>query len=74
MCVEGSESRVVPIGADAHQFLVGQDEQGHWLAVETHGFGGGIFVTRDAALHYAVSETDRRPGAVRFAPLPIALG
>ncbi|WP_158811039.1 hypothetical protein [Beijerinckia sp. L45] len=72
--LEGSESPVVPISADAHQFLVGQDAQGHWLAVETHGLGGGIFITRDAALHYALSETGKRPGAVSFAPLPITLG
>jgi hypothetical protein len=73
MRVEGSESPVVPIGAGAHQFLVGQDSEGHWLAVETHGLGGGMFVNRAAALHYALSETGKRPGAVSMAPQPIAL-
>lgn len=45
-------------------FVVGRDARGNWLAVETHGLGGGLFVTRDAALHYARDETGRRPGAV----------
>ena len=45
-------------------YLVGPDAAGHWLAVETHGSGGGFFVTRDAALHFARGETQRRPGAV----------
>jgi hypothetical protein len=45
-------------------FLVGRDHEGHWLAIEVHGQGGGLFVDRDAALRYAASETGRRPGAV----------
>ena len=54
-------------------FIVGQDREGHWLAVETHGFGGGIFRSRDIAAHYAREECHRRPGAVRFADEPISL-
>lgn len=54
-------------------FVVGQDREGHWLAVETHGFGGGIFRSRDIAAHYAREECHRRPGAVRFADEPISL-
>ncbi len=54
-------------------FLVGQDGEGHWLAVETHGLGGGIFITRDAALNYALGETGRRPGAVTSTAQPIVL-
>ena len=57
----------------APAFLVGQDGEGHWLAVETHGLGGGIFVNRDAALHYALGETGRRPGAILLTPGPIRL-
>lgn len=48
-------------------FIVGQDIQGHWVAVETHGLGGGLFRTRDAAIHYAVDLTDHRPDAVVIA-------
>ena len=54
-------------------FIVGQDREGHWLAVETHGFGGGIFRTRDSAYRYARDECHRRPGAVRLVDEPISL-
>jgi hypothetical protein len=27
------------------QFVIGQDETGHWVAVESNGRGGGIFVS-----------------------------
>ena len=59
---------------DSHlAFLVGQDGEGHWLAVETHGLGGGIFKSRDTAVQYARDESHRLPGAVRFAEEPIRL-
>ncbi len=54
-------------------FIVGQDREGHWLAVETHGLGGGIFRSRDTAFHYARDECHRRPGAVRLVDEPITL-
>ena len=54
-------------------FLVGQDGEGHWLAVETHGLGGGIFKSRDKAFQYARDESHRQPGAVRFVDEPIRL-
>jgi hypothetical protein len=48
-------------------YVVGQNRSGNWVALEVHGLAGGIFVSRDAALHYAEFETDYRPGAVRVA-------
>ncbi|MCJ2127275.1 hypothetical protein [Methylobacterium sp. E-045] len=48
-------------------FIVGQDPQGHWVAVETHGLGGGLFRTRHDALHYAIDLTGHRPDAVVIA-------
>jgi hypothetical protein len=54
-------------------FLVGQDGEGHWLAVETHGLGGGIFRSRDTAVQYARDESHRLPGAVRLVEGPIRL-
>ncbi len=60
-----------PAGAPC--FVVGQDCDGHWLAVETHGLGGGIFVSRDAAWHYAWSLAGRRREAVSVAAEPIVL-
>jgi hypothetical protein len=50
-----------------NSFVVGQNATGNWVALEAHGLAGGIFVSRDAALHYAEFETDHRPGAVRLA-------
>lgn len=56
-------------------YVVGQDGQGRWIALESHGLGGGYFRNREAAFHYAVSQTGRRAGAVRLSaePLRIAL-
>lgn len=53
-----------PAALAGPSYMVGQDAQGHWLAVETHGSGGGFFRSEAAALRYAQDETDDRPGAV----------
>uniref|UniRef100_A0A9E7ZJX1 Uncharacterized protein n=1 Tax=Bosea sp. NBC_00436 TaxID=2969620 RepID=A0A9E7ZJX1_9HYPH len=55
------------------QFLVGRDAEGHWLAIETHGRGGGIFADRSAALRYAVFETGHRARAVRMTAKTLSL-
>ena len=57
----------------APDYLIGRDAQGHWLAVETHGRGGGLFASRTAALSYARFETGRRAGAVAVCSQPIRL-
>lgn len=54
------------------QFVVGQDEEGHWVVVESQGRGGGIFINREAALKYAAFETGQRPDAVRCSNKPLA--
>lgn len=53
--------------AASTSFIVGQDPQGHWVAVETHGLGGGLFRTRHDAIHYAVDITGHRQDAVVIA-------
>lgn len=53
--------------SSGRSFLVGQNGLGQWLAVESHGSGGGLFASRDAAMRYAANETRRRPQAVRLA-------
>jgi hypothetical protein len=60
-------------GSQQRSFRVGRNREGLWVAVETSGMAGGIFTSRDAALHYAAFETDRRPGAVRFVAEPLEL-
>lgn len=55
------------------RFVVGQDETGRWVAVESSGRGGGIFVDQQAALNCAAFEAGRRSGAVRCSTEPLAL-
>ena len=66
-------ARVADVSPTAMSFLVGQNAKGNWVALETHGLAGGVFVSREAALHYAEFETDHRSGAVRLAPRPLDL-
>lgn len=63
-----------PNTSDAcRHFRVGQNTRGQWIAVDTDGTCGGIFVTREAAMHFAALETDRRPGAIIVSSRPIDL-
>ena len=55
------------------EFMVGRDREGHWLAVETHGRAGGLFVNQEAALRYAAFESEHRSGAVQVVNEPLAL-
>ena len=68
-----SEPLPAIFGAGQPHFLVGQDQDGQWLAVETHNLGGGLFKSRRDALHFADLETGHRPGAVEFATAPLKL-
>lgn len=52
-------------------YLVGQDGEGHWVAVETGGRAGGIFRSRQDAIRYACVETGCRPDDVPLASGPI---
>lgn len=52
-------------------FKIGRDREGHWIAVETHGRGGGYFRSRDDALHYARAEAGA--GSVTVSARPLAL-
>ena len=65
--------RTVPASAEAPplSYLVGQDGEGHWVALETGGRAGGIFRTRQDAIRYACLETGCRAGDVRLAVDPI---
>ena len=68
-----AEMRAACLGASQQSFMVGQDRHGRWIAKESHGLGGGIFVSSRAAINYAESETSHRPGAVRVVSLPLEL-
>ena len=64
---------IASCGNPQRSFRIGQDRNGLWVVAETSGASGGIFTSRDAALHYAAFETDHRPGAIQFWPEPIDL-
>ncbi len=42
-------------------FLVGRDREGRWVALASHGLGGGYFRSREAAIRYAATGADARP-------------
>ncbi|GLK84213.1 hypothetical protein [Ancylobacter defluvii] len=65
-------ARIVPI-ANTLRFAVGRDRLGHWIALELQGRGGGFFRSREAALHYAVTECGGRRSAVRLVRRPLLL-
>lgn len=57
----------------APRFVIGQDDEGHWVAMDAEGREGGLFASREAALKYVAAETGRsRPTAV-FTAKPLAL-
>ena len=57
---------------DARSYCVGQDRAGRWLAMEASGRGGGMFVSREAAMRFALAETADRRGSVTLALEPLA--
>lgn len=63
---------VAPAG-DTARFIVGQDPEGRWVAIEIHGRAGGLFRSREAAYDYAAGETDHHPDAVQVSAERIAL-
>ena len=54
-------------------FIIGQDTTGQWLALETHRLGGGVFKSRQSAIHFVELETGRRAGAYELSSAPLAL-
>jgi hypothetical protein len=49
-------------------FLVGKDRDGHWIARDSGGLRGGLFVDRAEALKFAMFENGNRPEAVVMVP------
>ena len=48
-------------GTEAALFLVGQNRRGHWVVKDQAGRRGGLFVSRAAAVKYALFENGNRP-------------
>jgi hypothetical protein len=55
-------------GSDASLFLIGQNSRGNWVAQDQRGRRGGLFVSRAAALKYALFENGNRPHLVVTIP------
>jgi hypothetical protein len=49
-------------------FLIGKNRRGDWVVRDQRGTHGGLFVTREDALRYALFENGRRPQAVVMVP------
>lgn len=61
-------ARVIEPPLCSGHFLVGRDGRGCWTVRDDRGLVGGIFVSRQAALHFAREESNRLPGAVICMP------
>jgi hypothetical protein len=49
-------------------FLIGRNGEGHWVARDTLGLRGGLFVDRTEALKFALFENGNRLQAVVMVP------
>lgn len=50
------------------RFIIGRDATGRWVVRDRKGLVGGLFTDRAAAVHFALTESDRVPGEVCCAP------
>jgi hypothetical protein len=44
--------------------MIGRNSRGQWVAREQNGIYGGLFVSRAAAVRYALFENGHRPEAI----------
>jgi hypothetical protein len=55
------ETTFAAVQSEAPLFLIGQDSRGNWVVQDQRGLRGGLFVSRAAALKFALFENgDRR--------------
>ncbi len=55
------------------RFMVGRDAGGRWIVSDRDGLVGGLFTDRASAVHFAMFESDRAPGAVCCVPEEVTL-
>jgi hypothetical protein len=53
--------------------LIGKNRRGQWVAREQNGLYGGLFVSRTAAVRYALFENGHHPEAVITSAIPLEL-
>lgn len=56
--------QVEPPSSSQIVFLVGRNSRGHWVAQERNGLYGGLFISRAAAVSYAMFESGHNPASV----------
>ena len=44
--------------------LIGRNSRGNWVAQESHGLFGGLFVSRAQAVKYALTENGPHPATI----------
>ena len=55
-------------GSEANLFLVGQNRRGNWVARDERGLRGGLFISRAAAVKFALFENGNQPQLVIAMP------
>ena len=55
------------------QFVIGQDLDGRWIAMDFGRREGGVFVSREAAAKFAASESGQRPETIPCSREPLTL-
>ena len=60
--------RVKHLNQERCRFVVGRDTCGRWIVRDLKGLIDGLFADRAAAVHFALEQSDRVPGAVACAP------
>lgn len=58
---EGCKLQLCP---NSTSVLIGRNGRGQWIARERHGLYGGLFVSRENAIRYALFENGHRPEAL----------
>jgi hypothetical protein len=53
-----------PPSCDRNLVLIGRDSRGNWVAQESHGLFGGLFVSRAQAVKFALSENGPHPATI----------
>jgi hypothetical protein len=53
--------------------LIGKNGRGQWVARERNGLYGGLFVSRQAAVRYALFENHHHPEAIISIAAPLEL-
>ena len=53
-----------PPSCSSNLVLIGRNSSGTWVARESHGLFGGLFVSRAQAVKYALSENGDHPATI----------